>query len=374
MKLCILGNVNCIHVQRYVRYLLEQGLYEINLVSLSEPKDIDPDLLKKVHFISLRGRSILWKLYSRIPIGSKYLIDCEIYAHKFKSLLKKIKPDIIHAFFLTHCGYVAARAGARPLIASALGSDVLYHPERAFLYKMFLQYVLGKADVITSDAETCSKAMMKYGANGKRIVTVPFGIDLGKYTIPEDGAKETAMILSSRNLEPLYNIDLILDAMAVVVAEIPEAKIYIAGKGSQRAGLEKKTEELGIQGSVIFLDYLDDRKMAGYYKRASVFVSVPSSDATAQSLLEAMASGCFPVVSDLPANREWVKNGGNGFVIPVLDPTVLGNSILIALKNPELGKKARAMNIELMRAKADMNKNMGIFAGEYRRLLRKVQA
>ena len=371
MRLCILGNVNCIHVQRYVRYLLEQGLYEINLVSLSEPKDIDPELLKKVNFIVMRGRSILWKLYSRIPIGSKYLVDCEIYAHKFKSILNKIKPDIIHAFFLTHCGYVAARAGAHPLMASALGSDVLYHPKRSFLHLMFLKYVLGRADVITSDAETCSKAMMSYGANGNRIITLPFGIDLEKYTVPEEGVKEPATILSSRSLEPLYNIHLILDAMALVVAEIPEAKIYIAGKGSRRAGLEKKTEELGIQSSVIFLDHLDDRKMAEYYKMASVFVSVPSSDATAQSLLEAMASGCFPVVSDLPANREWIKNGGNGFVIPALDPSVLANSILIALKNPELRNRARGINIELIRAKADMNINMGIFASEYRRLLRK---
>jgi len=48
-------------------------------------------------------------------------------------------------------------------------------------------------------------------------------------------------------------------------------------------------------------------------------VSVPESDATSISLLEAMAFGCVPVVSDLPANREWIQNGVNGIIADNLD-------------------------------------------------------
>ena len=45
-----------------------------------------------------------------------------------------------------------------------------------------------------------------------------------------------------------------------------------------------------------------------------MYVSIPNTDGTSISLLEAMAYGCLPVVSDLPANREWIENGVNGIV------------------------------------------------------------
>jgi glycosyltransferase involved in cell wall biosynthesis len=74
-------------------------------------------------------------------------------------------------------------------------------------------------------------------------------------------------------------------------------------------------EQLNIKGNVEFVGWVDKEKNFEYYSKAKLFVSIPASDATSISLLEAMAYGCVPVLSDLPANREWIDDGKNGIIV-----------------------------------------------------------
>jgi L-malate glycosyltransferase len=81
---------------------------------------------------------------------------------------------------------------------------------------------------------------------------------------------------------------------------------------------------------------------------AEVFVSVPSSDATSVALLQAMAAGCFPIVSDLPAQRELVEDGVNGFRVPLHRPDVLADRIARALADAPLRAAAAARNLQIV--------------------------
>ena len=51
--------------------------------------------------------------------------------------------------------------------------------------------------------------------------------------------------------------------------------------------------------------------------QADIYVSTSLHDGTSVSLLEAMGSGAFPIVTDIPSNREWIHHGQNGFLVPV---------------------------------------------------------
>jgi glycosyltransferase involved in cell wall biosynthesis len=66
---------------------------------------------------------------------------------------------------------------------------------------------------------------------------------------------------------------------------------------------------------VQFVGRLDAASQAGWYDRARWYLSLPTSDSVSVSVLEAMAHGCVPIVSDLPANRELVRDGDNGLVL-----------------------------------------------------------
>jgi len=90
----------------------------------------------------------------------------------------------------------------------------------------------------------------------------------------------------------------------------------VANDGSLRGALEMRARQLGIEGRVRFAGRLDAATQAGWYARARWFFSLPQSDSVSVSVLEAMAHGCLTILSDVPANRELVRDGENGLVLP----------------------------------------------------------
>jgi glycosyltransferase involved in cell wall biosynthesis len=99
-----------------------------------------------------------------------------------------------------------------------------------------------------------------------------------------------------------------------------------------------------------------------------VYVSVPRSDATAVSTLEAMAVGCFPIVSDLPSQVELVEDGENGFRVPVRDAAALSGRIVEALRRPDLRRQALEPNRGLVRRRGLLEENMARMEDLYRGL------
>lgn len=99
--------------------------------------------------------------------------------------------------------------------------------------------------------------------------------------------------------------------------------MIIAATGEETDALKLLVEQLGINEQVQFAGWVNKVQNAEFYSNAKIFVSIPESDATAISLLEAMAYGCVPVLSDLPANREWIEDGKNGIIINLLEENLL---------------------------------------------------
>jgi glycosyltransferase involved in cell wall biosynthesis len=81
-------------------------------------------------------------------------------------------------------------------------------------------------------------------------------------------------------------------------------------------------------------------------------VSTSLYDGTSVSLLEAMGSGAFPIVTDIPANREWIVNGENGFLVPIDEERSLAEKIVEAIRNQDLIKRSRKKNFYLIKEKA----------------------
>jgi glycosyltransferase involved in cell wall biosynthesis len=75
-------------------------------------------------------------------------------------------------------------------------------------------------------------------------------------------------------------------------------------------------------------------------------------DGTSVSLLEAMGSGAFPIVTDIPANREWIVNGENGFLVPTDEEGILANRIIDAIRNQAMLEKSREDNLFVVEEKA----------------------
>ena len=228
--------------------------------------------------------------------------------------LRGVDADWINAHYLTSHGtlaWLARKAGVRAqLAASAWGSDILVAPRRSPVLRWVTSRVLRDAALCTSDSAHMARRMRELGA--REVMTFPFGLD----ALPAaPAAKEPHLFFANRGLEDIYDPQRVLALFAGAAAAWPDARLVVANSGALREALERQAAELGLAGRIEFVGRLDAATQSAFYARARWYVSVPRSDSVSVSVLEAMGHGCIPLLSDLPANRELVRDGANGLIV-----------------------------------------------------------
>ena len=98
--------------------------------------------------------------------------------------------------------------------------------------------------------------------------------------------------------------------------------------------------------------------MPSFLSEADIYVSTSLHDGTSVSLLEAMAAGVFPIVTDIPANREWITDGENGFLIPKDRETLLASRIIDAIHDKPLLEESQRKNRLAVEEKAFWPRNI----------------
>ena len=303
-----------------------------------------------------RGHDVHWimpefhnisgvKVYPVNPRASK--LSPMFKAIMIRRLVKKISPDIVHVHGAIPFGLYGALSGFHPFIVSPLGSDILIFPNSK-ISKRVVQFVLSKADLITCDADHIKELLRGLGAEYQKIELVCFGVDTHKFKptqksndIRDDlGASDSLMVISLRNLEPIYNIESLITSSPLILKEFPEVKIVIAGGGSQESELKELVNSLGVSANTVFVGWIPNNKLPQYIASADIYVSTSLSDAgLAVSTAEAMACGLPAVVTDFGDNKKWVEDGVCGFVVPLSDPEALAEKIVYLLKHDDIRKE-----------------------------------
>ena len=229
--------------------------------------------------------------------------------------LRGVDADWINAHYLTSHGtlaWLARKAGVRAqLAASAWGSDILVAPRDSALLRWVTSRVLRDAAICTSDSEHMARRMRELGA--RDVMTFPFGLDA---LPPASAGKEPRLFFANRGLEEIYDPQRVLGLFAGIAAGWPDARLVVANSGALRDALQQQAVELGLAQRIEFVGRLDAAAQSAFYARARWYLSVPRSDSVSVSVLEAMGHGCIPLLSDLPANRELVRDGVNGLILP----------------------------------------------------------
>ncbi|NLX16803.1 MAG: glycosyltransferase family 4 protein [Ramlibacter sp.] len=277
--------------------------------------------------------------------------------------LQQVDADWINPHYLTSHGTLAllakrfGRLRGR-LIASAWGSDILVTPQRHAAYSWLTRSILRSATLCTSDSQHMTGIMQQLGA--REVLTFPFGLD--SLPVLSRQPKQPWLCYANRGLEPIYQPQRVLELFAAIAAWQPQAQLLIANDGSLRPQLEQWVAQRGLQPQVRFVGRLSAQQQAEHYGRAQWYLSQPESDSVAVSVLEAMAYGCIPLLSDLPANRELVHDGHNGWIVPA-DAIDLDQAVPQAL--PAL--QARAADIA--RQNRDWVQQHGLFPPAIRQLV-----
>src|SRR5436309_415634 len=147
-----------------------------------------------------------------------------------------------------------------------------------------------------------------------------------------------ALLLSTRNFEPLYNVACTLRAFRLVQDRRPDAALTLVGGGSEDAALRALVRELNLR-NVTFAGRISPDAIADCYARHDIYIQSPNIDNMPTSVLEAYASG-LPVVSTdaggVPAMR---THGEHGLLAPPNDHRTLAAHVLSLLDDPALARR-----------------------------------
>lgn len=286
-----------------------------------------------------------------------------------KKELGSFGPDIVNAIYAGGYGFIGAQSGFRPLVVSAIGSDMLVDYPSSFVHRLQIEYALRRAALVTTDAESLSCAVVRAGVEPSRIVEIYFGIDPSVFN--REGRTERGdgplRIVSTRNLHPVYRLETLIAAFAGLSGKT-DARLVICGDGPERGALESKAREAGVSDTITFAGRLDPDGIADELKKADIYVSTSRSDSTSVSLLEAMACGSVPVVTDLDANREWIRNGVSGLLFRTGDETGLAAAMLTIHEDPVMAASMREEAAVAVEKRGLWLSNMERAEIEFRRL------
>ncbi len=280
-----------------------------------------------------------------------------------RRLLQQVQPDLVHAGPIQSCAFPVAAAGFRPLIAMSWGSDLLVGARRG-LGRWLARYALRRASLTFADCETVKQKGMELGVPQDRIVVFPWGVDLAHFAPGEAadlrerlGWERAFVVLSTRTMERLYGVDVLVEGFIRAARANPDLRLLLLGEGSLRRRLEAELETAGMKDRARFAGQVGFDSLPAYFRAANLYVSASHSDGSSISLLEAMACGLPALVSDIPANREWVQPGENGWLFADGDPAALAEGLLQAAEAGAalraMGKRARAV----AEARADWPRN-----------------
>jgi len=320
MKKLLIISSNTIHVLNYIN-LISDYFDEVLLITDEKVNHFDYGKTK-IHYTTFSTKKPLSFIKS---------------IRHIKKIIEEFNPTVIHSHQISTNSLLtilANKKSQKPLVLTAWGSDVLYTPQQGYFYRKMVSYILQNAKHFTSDSKYMADVMDKIAGKKLNTLIANFGINLENQqkTIKQN------IIYSNRQLKGIYRIDKIIEAFALFIGkDNPNNwKLIIGSIGDEKEKLESLTKKLKISKSVEFVGWLEKEKNTYYYNVSKYYISVPESDATSISLLEAMAAGCIPILSDLPANKEWVEDGINGIIVKDLNSNFILDALNIDFEKAQL--------------------------------------
>lgn len=285
-----------------------------------------------------------------------------------EKLIAEYEPNIINAHFLPTYGLTAALINAHPLVLTLWGSDLLLTGTRGFLRTKRSQFVLKRADLVVMDSQMMVAETKKIFPIERHLV-VSFGVRKSWFESGEARnltESKPLRVLSTRRHEPLYDVATLLRAARILQDFGLHMKLTVAGSGSQEQCLRELAAELGIDAMTTFTGYQNDEQLFNLYRSHDVYVSTAKSDSSSVSLLEAMSQKMYPVVTDIPGNREWL--GDDSHFFPSGDAQALAERIKLGV-TVEARARAVEQYWQVLASKGIREQQMSLADYTFKRLI-----
>lgn len=294
-------------------------------------------------------------------------------ARRLRVVIERVQPQLVHAMRIPYEGMLAADAsnGVFPLLVSVWGNDFTLHAPASPGMRHYTEWTLKVADALHTDCQRDLRLARKWGFDTHKatLVTPGNGGIRTELFFPPTTPVEAPLVLNPRGFRAYVCNDSFFQAIPLVLKHRPDARFVCASMSGEAQALGW-LQKLGIEKSVELLAPRPHREMADLFRAAQVVVSPSNHDGTPNTLLEAMACGCFPVAGDLESIREWITPEHNGLLVDPGDPSALAAAILRGLNEPALRKQAADENAAIIAERAEYTRNMAHATEFYEKLIR----
>jgi glycosyltransferase involved in cell wall biosynthesis len=272
-------------------------------------------------------------------------------------MIKVIQPDLVHAMRYPFEGILAAQADpAAPLIVSVWGNDFTLHARSNPLIGSATRKALKRTSALHTDVQRDQHLARQLGFSKEKPSIVLPGSGGVREAIfhppPDPRLAAPPVIINPRGFRTYIRNDVFFKAISLILEKYPQAK-FICPAMEHESQAQKWVQDYQLQHSVELLPLIPQAQLADLFRQSHIVVSPSTHDGTPNTLLEAMACGCFPVAGNIESIREWLVDGENSLLVDPGDPDALAAAILHAIEQTAFRQQAVNANLEMIQERAN---------------------
>jgi glycosyltransferase involved in cell wall biosynthesis len=307
-----------------------------------------------------------------IPLAPKTEMDLGA-AWRLSRLVKQIQPDILHA----HDPHAVATAALALSMSTQLAKPPLVAARRVDFHlkgNALSRWKYRQVDCFICASEAVRRMLVADGIPAARAVTVYEGIDLGHVEAAPSADLHADLWLPHNSpivgnvaaLVPHKGQRHFIEAAAIVVKKVPDARFVIAGEGELRPALERLIKDRHLEKHVFLAGFRPD--ILSVHKAFDVFVMSSVTEGLGTSLLDAMACGKPVVATTAGGMPEVVVDGRTGLLVPPRDHVAMADALVTLLRDPTMRAEMGAAGLARARAQFSAERMVQDTLDVYRRV------
>lgn len=300
-------------------------------------------------------------------------VEPSFFVAPFKAIIDDFKPHLTHAGPLSSVAWVASSFSTTPVLGMSWATDVLVDaltPSGADRVSATCQKLSG----LITDSQTTAALARKFGFSGEHLAVFPWGVDLDLFPFSPLPAMSPIRFASVRSHEQIYDLPTVIEGFsrALTAPNSHRLDLTVLGKGSTTAECVQLANQLGIGGAINWQAPCAESDLPLLFAQVHGTISAARSDGSSISMLQAMACGRIPIVTNIPSNIEWIQDGVNGFVFEVGSSESLADALRrVASLGSDLREVARNAR-RTAEGRADWRINRQVLIEIYANVLRDI--
>jgi glycosyltransferase involved in cell wall biosynthesis len=256
--------------------------------------------------------------------------------------VREFHPDVAHIFFGVPdgpIGWLLKRVYGLPYLISLRGADVPSDEVARFarqykLLRPLIRWLWHDADALVAVSNGL-RSYAKETVPDLPIQVIPNAIDLSEFTPPSQrDTQGPVRLLYVGRFNTFKNVETLVDAVGrLSQMDVGEFELDLVGEGEQRPVLERMVSELGLTRRVHFRGWVARDDIVEHYRRADIFVTATTWEGMPNTVLEAMACGLPIVGTQASGLQELVREGVNGYLVPIKDPAAMAEALVELMGN-----------------------------------------